>query len=1048
MHLTLLEVENFKSFGGRIRIPFLPGFTAITGPNGSGKSNIGDAILFVLGPKSAKVMRAGKLTDLIFNGGQSKKPAKFTRVSLFFDNKDRTIPVNADEVKLTRMVKLSSSNPDNYNSYFYINDRVCAQQDFDIVLQHARISGEGYNLVQQGDITRIVEMGNTDRRRILDSIAGISRFDEEISRANEKKKAADENMGRLKIITDELQQRVSQLKSESDHALRYKELKDRVQILKAQQVLKKKLGIEKEASSLQSQIESYREQIAQNRKTIDDVRAELLGMKKQLDSIDRELNLKTTNEAKALKEQVDKARLAYFKAREAVESSRDNLKRLKEEIELSIKKEQELKKQLEQYVRKKEDSAKEAEEKASELEKVEKQLQRLIENQSMKDKEIKGIQESIKKIDDELEKKKNQLHSAVLERDRRKDNFERISRDIAAVSEEIEKTEFELKDYSFELKELEKTSKNSLENLARYQKDFFEMKNLEKKILSELELLEGRRNELEGEYARAKAHSEVAQKIEKGYTKAISALMEARDRGLLKGIIGTIAELSHVSPEYELALSVAAGQRMQAIIVEDDECAEKAIEYLRKNRIGRATLLPLNKMIKGRPRGSSLMAVKDPGAVGFANELVKYKEEYEAAFWYVFGDTVVVKDIATARKYIGGTRLVTLDGTLIEASGAMIGGSHDSESIKFGVKTKGELADIGAKLNEVNTGIQSGREELKKVKEAISKAEELLRKASAEGETAQIRKNELEKRFLDLKVSLKKIKDRKEEIVSEKERIEKEYIGAVAVAEAIQNEISGLEKEKAELNRELLSLTPQDINEKITKYTSQRNQLQEKLRDLNSEVKTYGTQAEILNRNLTDTRAGIENLKASIKSLEETVQKMVEERDKNEFEMKALGKKQEMMDKENEELRRKREDCLKNMLELEKKEDSLLTQVNTWEELILTFNYKLSGINERLQETVREYEALGVKYDGPLLSQEKLNEQMEQATKEMAALEPVNMLAIEEYEKQSGRLKEILEETDRLTQERDELLKFIEELNGKKKCALLKVFNVVNENFS
>lgn len=176
MYLKEIQMENFKSFGQKLTVPFFPGFTAITGPNGSGKSNIVDAILFVLGPKSSKVMRAGRLTDLIFNGGKKhKNPSKSCKVSLVFDNSTRKMNIDADEVILTRMIKRAplKDNPDNYYSYFYINDRAASFSEFDDLLTHARISGEGYNIIKQGDVTSLVEMGSVDRRKIIDDIAGI-----------------------------------------------------------------------------------------------------------------------------------------------------------------------------------------------------------------------------------------------------------------------------------------------------------------------------------------------------------------------------------------------------------------------------------------------------------------------------------------------------------------------------------------------------------------------------------------------------------------------------------------------------------------------------------------------------------------------------------------------------------------------------------------------------------------------------------------------------------------------------------------------------------
>ena len=175
-------MENFKSFGGKLVVPLMEGYTAITGPNGSGKSNITDAILFVLGPKSSKAVRAGRLTDLIFDGGRSKNKASHMTVSLVFDNTDRMMPWDDDIVRLTRMVRFNENKTDYY-SYFYVNDRKSTMSEFDDLLTKARISADGYNLVQQGDVTKIVQMGNLERRRILDSISGIASYDADIESA-------------------------------------------------------------------------------------------------------------------------------------------------------------------------------------------------------------------------------------------------------------------------------------------------------------------------------------------------------------------------------------------------------------------------------------------------------------------------------------------------------------------------------------------------------------------------------------------------------------------------------------------------------------------------------------------------------------------------------------------------------------------------------------------------------------------------------------------------------------------------------------------------
>jgi chromosome segregation protein len=256
MHLKEIELENFKSFARKTRIPLLQGFTAVTGPNGAGKSNIADGILFVLGPRSSRVIRAGKLTDLIFNGGKDKKPANETKVSLVFDNSDRLIPIDSDSVKLTRLVR-RSDNVDGYYSYFYVNDRRSSLGEFDNLLANARISADGYNFVQQGDITRITEMSPLERRRILDDISGITKFDEEIQSAEKERLAAEENIGRLSIILDELKKQMKQLDADREGALKYKDLHDTMVSSQACLSLKRKEAVEREIQSVSEQIINY-----------------------------------------------------------------------------------------------------------------------------------------------------------------------------------------------------------------------------------------------------------------------------------------------------------------------------------------------------------------------------------------------------------------------------------------------------------------------------------------------------------------------------------------------------------------------------------------------------------------------------------------------------------------------------------------------------------------------------------------------------------------------------------------------------------------------
>lgn len=328
-------MENFKSFGQKLEVPFFPGFTAITGPNGAGKSNIVDAILFVLGPKSSKVMRAGRLTDLIFNGGKKQKnPSKYCKVSLVFDNTQRKMAVNADEVTLTRVIKRAplKDNPDNYYSYYYINDHAATYTEFIDLLTHARISGEGYNIVKQGDVTSLVEMGSVDRRKIIDEIAGISTFDEDIAKAEKEREDVDKNLERIDIILNEIGTQIRQLKKDRDAAYQYKELKDKLYETKAMIAAKKKQEIEAQITEVNKQITTYETEQKKFDATKQKLQDDHTKVLDELREIEEKIADAGGDEAGELKTKIDTLRADQIKIEERLNYTADEIAERKKEL--------------------------------------------------------------------------------------------------------------------------------------------------------------------------------------------------------------------------------------------------------------------------------------------------------------------------------------------------------------------------------------------------------------------------------------------------------------------------------------------------------------------------------------------------------------------------------------------------------------------------------------------------------------------------------------------------------------------------------------------
>jgi chromosome segregation protein len=312
-------------------VPFLEGFTAITGPNGSGKSNIADAIMFVLGPKSPKAIRAGRLTDLIFNGGKGGRPEKYCKVSLVFANEDRLIPIDDDEIKLTRMVKFSPSNKESYYSYFYVNGRASSLTEFNDLLANAKITADGYNFVMQGDINAITRMSPLERRRILEDVAGITRFDKDIDLSERKRTDVEENLKMIQLTLNEIGTELRRLEKDRKAALKYMEYKERWETSKAYLAHKKVEMFEREISAVQEQTTGYETELEQGKKRVEELRATLEEVSADLEKVELEIVEKGGDEARELKEKIDEARLEIARAKDAILTSKERVREMKVE---------------------------------------------------------------------------------------------------------------------------------------------------------------------------------------------------------------------------------------------------------------------------------------------------------------------------------------------------------------------------------------------------------------------------------------------------------------------------------------------------------------------------------------------------------------------------------------------------------------------------------------------------------------------------------------------------------------------------------------------
>ncbi len=1036
MYLKAIELENFKSFGRKTRLEFKEGFTAISGPNGSGKSNITDAILFVLGPKSSKKIRAQRLTDLIYNGGKNGRPADYCRVSLIFDNRDRVLPIDEDEVKLTRYIK-RANNEEGYNSYFYINDERARLQDFASLLVHAKISADGYNFVQQGDVTRIVEMTPLERRTILDDIAGITRYDSEIKKAEEKKKVTEENMDKLNVLLDEIRKRIEILEKDREVALKYKELETRLKESYAKLAYSRMMNFLDEREQYRRQLEDLNRQISELEEKIKEKESLAHELKQEIEEIDKKIEEMGEGDIARLRKEVDELKLTLARLKMAIENAEDNIA----ERRARLKEMREEFKGLKKMVKEKEETLKSLREEEKTVRREYEDKVNLLRSKEREigdaDKRFREKQKELTSLLKEIEEKRREYGKKNEEENRIRGEIIGLDRRIAEKEEERKDIEAAIKDAEWRLSQFKEERSGVEKKRKKMQERYYQLRNEEQRLSKELEEKDSEVRELKAEYERIKARMEVA---EDSMSRAVMAILTARDKGELQGIYGTIAELGSVEEKYELAIEIAAGNRMMSIVCEDDEAAARAIEYLKKRRLGRAIFLPLNKMLRGRPRGKAVLASRDSHSFGFAMDLIKFDKKFEAAFWYVFGDTVIVDNLDSARRLMGGVRLVTLDGQLIEASGAMVGGSVEKRTRI----TMGNLEEIGTKLRNAIAERDHIEESLRQVRQEIDKLLEELRNINVQDNSSQIeiwknekKRNEVKLKNVDMEIA--ELLKKKKELESILKSVESERTG---LGEIIQE----LEEKESRIRDEMDSLIPDKIAKDIKDLKDEIDTLNERLQMMRGEI----IRAEEELKNLKNRK---ESLEKEIKDEEERISQLDKEKEgkSKEYEEKEieLKKLQEVLRKQEEKIKdlvNKRDELSSKHLALEEEIGRLKGDQRVKEELKIHVNTSIMESDRKYQEAKKEYEEYGIEVR-ERESIGKLKKLIDDIHVQMNSLGPVNMKSIEDYEAEKERYDRIMEDYRKLKKERDDLIKLVKELNLKKKDGLMKVFVAINENF-
>lgn len=1050
LYLKKVEIRGFKSFADKIEVEFKEGITAIVGPNGSGKSNIADAIRWALGEQSIKTLRGSKMEDVIFSGTDNRRPLGYAEVNIIFDNKDGFIPIDYQEVAITRRVFRSGE------SEYYLNKNSCRLKDIKELFMDTGVGKDGYSVIGQGKVDEILSTKPEDRRIIFEEAAGIVKYKSKKEEAKKKLEKTQDNLIRLKDIMVELERQVAHLKEQSEKANTFLQLSNSLKELEVNIFIRDIERINEELKLIQKERTRLIKDIDEKKKEKENIESKFNLMKSNIENID--LN-------------IDKLQNEKMSRLNQLNEYKNHIQILEEKQKFFLKDVNRLTKEID------------------DLGIYEKELERENENVNIEiineKKSLKALKSKFEKKEMELEDINNKIKLKEKKIEKEKDNVVTSYNRITDIKSKVNNLKtFEENIYK-RINQLEKEINDLKTNIEKDMQSLEEVEKLEvekkKQVLScnrtltDLRLKDERYNEqLNGIFSKLNDNKvELQGKISnynllknmqddyEGYFKSVKNLMIAyeKDKRLKDKLIGLIADLIRVDEKYEKAIDVALGGSLQNIVTANEEDAKFIIEYLRKNNLGRVTFLPLTT-IKGNSININPRDRKELNIIGLGSELVAYDIKYKNIIEYLLGRTIIVEnlDYATlvANRFNYRYKVVTLEGDIINAGGSMTGGSMSKssgnllnrsyrlEKLKKEINT---LTEIQRELERQKNDIQLKREENI---EQLNYYEEKLQKFNIEIVKLENQKN-------NINVQIEKAYDSISKFNEELDSLNQELKGIKWDREVLDDKLKTLEGENEGIKDNIKTFMEQfeyikSIKEQLTKESTdlniQINLLENKV--INKEEKLHKIQLELndlkeLKQNkkleLNNIKDEIENIKTTIYSIEKNMRNLTDmEKDKDKElnllqdnrakEMEGYYLQQNQLKNINDELNQ----LEKTRSKFEVKEAKYVVQLENIK-LRLKEDYELSY--EDALDMWIEIEDM----EDALLKVERLKENIKE-------LGTVNLNSIEEYKDTRERLEFTTKQMNDLIAAKADLKKVIEDMSIKMEEQFLSSFNEIRDTFN
>ncbi len=1027
MYLKSLEVHGFKSFANKIVFEFHNGITGIVGPNGSGKSNVADAVRWVLGEQSAKQLRGASMQDVIFAGTENRKPLSYAYVAITLDNSDHQLAVDYEEVTIARRVYRSGE------SEYLINGTPCRLKEVTELFYDTGIGKEGYSIIGQGQIDRILSGKPEERRELFDEAAGIVKYKKRKATAQKKLESERDNLVRVNDILAELERQVGPLERQSEKAKIYLKKKEELKEYDVNMFLLETARIEKQQKDVEDKYHIADEELKEANTSYDKIKSEYERLEQGIAKMDEKVNSlrenlsnssltkeKLESQIHVLKEQIHTAEMTD----EHMQSRLDAIEAEKQERFASRNEYDEKKKALDEQIAAIETKKAEAQEALAAIQAEIARCNAGIENGQNEIITLLNNKASIKARQQRFDTMLEQTNIRKAELTKRLLDRKTQEADLESVYEQYKK---ELEQVNSVLEEQKK--KEAELNLSAHE---WKRKNEEndRKIEEAMALFHKQESRLE-------SLKNIAERYD-GYGNSIRKVMEQKAAN--KGLLGVVSDLIQVDKKYEIAIETALGGNIQNIVTEDEETAKKMIAFLKQNRFGRATFLPLTS-VSARSNPKNEEALKEPGIIGLANKLVKCDPKYDEVAAYLLGRVLVADTIdhaiALAKKNHYSLHIVTLEGEYLSPGGSMTGGAFKNTSNLLARKREIEelesqiakqektIEELKNRKEDILTAQALGEDELEELKQAIQEQYILQNTAQLNAERAKQQQAESENVFAGLKNESAQIEQQLSEINLNKQKIADEITYSKQREEEIAKESAEFQKTLEEQSKleEAASAKVSAILLEQANVGQNAGFIRENLERIDREIEKYDLERESLVENAAAAKEDVQKKQHDIEEIQKTILACDDSAVNLEKELKENQEKKDAMSAEYRGFFQKQEEISERKNSLDKEIFRLNAQR---EKLKEADEYQTNYMWEEYELTPHAAEELrNDKYED--LS--SLKKMITEVKDEIRRLGDVNVNAIEEYKEISERYSQMKTQHDDLIEAEETLMQLIAELD-------------------